>query len=461
MSLALLHYYHTDKTCPAAMLKEFLSYIESNHLVNKDDYVLLAVSGGIDSMVMTDLFVRAGISIGIAHCNFTLRGEESEKDEMLVRNHAEKHNLPFFSVRFDTESYSREKGISIQMAARELRYNWFEEIRENKGFSSVAVAHNLNDSIETFLINLIRGTGIAGLTGIRKSRGKIIRPLLFASRQSIMDYCRDNNIIYREDRSNSEIKYLRNKIRHLILPLLTDLNPSIETTLNETADRLSDINEILSVFIAEKKEEIFTKSGDTFIAELGKLNEFASNKTMLFELFRPFGLTPGELNDLIKLIKGKTGSRLITGTHRIIRNRHEIILGDLSDNKEDIVTANNISELRKYPLIESVRVLRITEKFRIPSGQETACLDYGKISYPLRFRNWYHGDYFFPLGMKHKKKLSDYLIDRKFPVFKKEKTRIMESDGNIVWIVGERIDDRFKVTSGTEKALIIKLRDKP
>ncbi|NLN30257.1 MAG: tRNA lysidine(34) synthetase TilS, partial [Bacteroidales bacterium] len=228
------------------MLKKFGEYIEQNGLIRENEKILLAVSGGIDSMVMTDLFIRSGKEIGIAHCNFTLRGEESQADEEFVEKYAADHNISFFSVRFDTMTYAREKKISIQMAARDLRYSWFEKTRKKQGFDLIAVAHNLNDNIETFLINLVRGTGITGLSGIRKARDRVIRPLLFANRKSIEDYCRDNRIPYREDSSNTDTRYIRNKIRHQVLPLLTEINPSVENALNDTSGRLSDINEIFT-----------------------------------------------------------------------------------------------------------------------------------------------------------------------------------------------------------------------
>ena len=438
------------------MFNAFLKYLKDNRLIKKDDRVLLAVSGGIDSMVMAHLFIRAGTTIGIAHCNYTLRGNESDMDEELVQGFAAKQGIQFYSARFDTKAYASEKGISIQMAARDLRYSWFEKVRKENGYDAVAIAHNLNDNIETLLINLTRGTGITGLSGIRRKRDRVIRPLLFATRESIEDYCRQNKLVYREDRSNAEIKYIRNKIRHLVIPLLKEINSSIEYTLNETSEKLNGINEIFRDFIKISGKKIFSKSGGSVLADVRGLNQFTGNSAVLYELFRPFGLASGTLKDLRNVIKGKTGGQMFTGTHRIIRNRGELIIEKINTDKNEIISVNSPEELTRCPEIVSVRMLNISEKFRIPVRRQIACLDSDLISFPLILRNWQHGDIFFPLGMRHKKKLSDYFIDRKISLSAKERVKVLESCGNIVWIVGERIDDRFKVTASTRRVLIVK-----
>jgi tRNA(Ile)-lysidine synthase len=438
------------------MLNEFLKYIEVNHLVNKGNKVLLAVSGGIDSMVMADLFIKSGIKTGIAHCNFCLRGRESDKDEVLVKNMAALHKIPFYSIRFDTMGYAAEKGRSVEMAARELRYGWFEEIRKKDGYDAIVIAHNLNDNIETLILNLTRGTGIAGLTGMRNSRNHIIRPLLFASREIIKKYSLKHKIKFREDKSNAETKYSRNKIRHLVIPVLKEINPSIEETLNETAERLSATNDIVNYFTDQLRADLIKKKDGNLVVNISRLKSSLGNSTLLYELFKPFGITGSLVKDLDKIAKGETGGQLFTGTHRLLKNRNEIIISVLVEKKDEYYKANSISGLRRVPGIFSVKSFRTDPGYIIPSERETACLDFDKLLFPVVVRKWESGDFFYPLGMKRKKKLSDYFIDRKFSRFDKEKTLILESNGNIVWIVGERIDDRFKVTNATEKILIIK-----
>jgi tRNA(Ile)-lysidine synthase len=438
------------------MLDAFLKFIDENRLIKKNDRVLVTVSGGIDSMVMADLFIRAGIDIGIAHCNFSLRAKESDLDEELVRELTSTYKIPFFSKKFDTKAYSLEKGISIQMAARELRYAWFEEIRKKNKFDSVAVAHNLNDNIETFLINLTRGTGIAGLSGMKKAANRIIRPLLFTSRREISEYCTARKIVYREDQSNAETKYTRNKIRHQVIPLLKEINPSIEITLNETAERLSGINEVFAGFIEEIRERTFEDSDDSIGVNISKLQPFLCNNAILFELFRPFGINHGILRDIFNIIKGKSGSQIITESHRIIKNRRELVIRKISYQTEDITVVKSLEELRQSSRFRSVRIIALTEYFKIPADPDIACIDLQKISFPFTIRKWQHGDYFYPFGMNRKKKLSDYFIDRKFSLPEKENALLLESAGKIVWIIGERLDNRFRITPSTKRALILK-----
>ena len=303
------------------MIERFRNFIDKNSLINKGDRILLAVSGGIDSMVMTHLFLMSGYGIGIAHCNFALRAGESDNDEDLVKAFAAEHNIPFFSIRFETKSYSKENGISVQMAARELRYAWFEKIRSQNGFNSIAVAHNLNDNIETLLINLTRGTGIAGLTGMRPSSNRIIRPLLFATRKEISEYSEHRKITYREDKSNADTKYLRNKIRHEVLPLLREINPSIESTLNETIEILTGSNEIINDYIKVLREKVTQKLKDESISfNIILLLPHIHNRAVLFELFRPFGIGEVSMSDLINIIKWKNRR---TAVYRIAQNNQK------------------------------------------------------------------------------------------------------------------------------------------
>jgi tRNA(Ile)-lysidine synthase len=417
--------------------------------------VLLAVSGGIDSMVMTHLFIKADYNIGIAHCNFSLRGAESDKDEEMVRDFAAANNIPFYSKRFDTKAYSEIKRLSVQMAARELRYTWFEEVRMENNFDLIAVAHNVNDNIETLLINLTRGTGIAGLTGISISQNRIIRPLMFATRQEIVDYAGKNNVYYREDKSNSETKYVRNKIRHKIIPVLKEINPSIENTLIETAERISEVSELVSEYIKTLTDKVCIKKGKNIIFNINLLKKYKHNKTVIYELFRPYGISGVLVNDLLQIIDGRTGSQIFSPDYRIVKNRLELIITPRQEEEDEFYEIANLEEFRKVPRIKSASYFNITSGYTIPSSTRFACLDSENISFPLVVRRWKSGDFFYPLGMRKRKKLSDYFIDKKYSITEKEKTLVLESKGDIVWIIGERIDDRFRITENTRSVLVL------
>ena len=442
------------------MLSNFKKYISENKLFKESDRILLAVSGGIDSMVMSHLFLQSGNSLGIAHCNFSLRGTESDKDEQMVREFAASKNIPFYSKKFETKLFAGNNGLSIQMAARELRYTWFEEVRYEHGYDHIAVAHNLNDNIETLLINLIRGTGITGLTGMKPSNNKIIRPLLFARRDEISAFCKNERIFFREDMTNADTIYTRNKIRHLVIPVLKEINPSIESTLNETAERFTGINEILIHYVSELRGVVSEKEGDLIIFNYTLLKQYLNNKTIVYELFKPYGITNLQLDDIIKVIAGKTGGQIFTETHRILKNRKEILVSYEQKREINLYTINSAEELMKIPGIATVNFIDITDNFEIPFDRYTACIDAEKISFPLIIRKWIAGDNFYPFGMKQKKKLSDYFIDNKYSILEKEDILILESDGKIVWLIGDRLDNRFRITKSTKRALIIRSRKK-
>lgn len=438
------------------MINGFSNFISENKLIKQSDRILMAVSGGIDSMVMAHLFHMVNYKTAIAHCNFSLRGDESDKDEELVRQFATENNIPFYTVRFNTKAYASQNKLSVQMAARELRYNWFEQVRKENGFDLIAVAHNLNDNIETLLINLTRGTGIAGMAGMRPVSNRIIRPLLFASREKIKSFQIQHNIIFREDRSNADTKYVRNKIRHLIIPVLKEINPSIETTLNDSAGRFADILEIVSDHISQIKAEVAVEKNQYVSFLIEKMKPYVKNKAILFELFKPYGITDALLIDLARIIEGESGGMVVTSTHRIIRNRNELIVSEDKKQTEVFYTINNIDDLKKFPGIASAEKKDISKVYRIPADQKIGCFDMQMIIFPLIIRRWKDGDYFYPLGMKQKKKLSDYFIDKKYSIPDKENIFILESGDKIVWIIGDRIDDRFKVTPETREVLLMR-----
>ena len=438
------------------MINRFIEYLINKCQADKEKKFLLAVSGGIDSMTMAYLFRKAGINAGIAHCNFNLRGKESDMDEEQVRQYAERNNYPFHVKRFDTQEYAESKSISTQMAARDLRYNWFENIRQEYDYHFIAVAHNLNDSIETLIFNLIRGTGIKGLTGIQPTAGYIVRPLLFVLRAEIEDFVKKNNIVFREDKSNSETKYIRNKIRHLVLPLLCEINPSVEKTIEDTIERMKETEMAVEEYVFGIKEKISKTERDKTIFEVDQLKNFLSNKTILYELFKLFGLSGAQTKELVEVIVGQTGGRIFTKSHTILKDRTNIIVSPIENKDSIFIIINNYAELEKTPFFETVTLTPITNDYKISTTKNTACLDEDEIKYPLIIRNWKEGDFFYPFGMNNKKKISDFLIDNHISRFDKEKLLILESAGKIVWVIGYRIDNRFRVKPTTRKVLIIK-----
>lgn len=439
------------------MTGRFSRFITDNDLFSPDDRVLLAVSGGIDSMVLAHLFMRQGFDFGIAHCNFNLRGTEANDDERFVREYAENHRIEFFAKSFDTTGFASSKGLSIQMAARELRYRWFEELRSASGFDAVALAHNLNDNIETFLINLVRGTGIAGLAGIKPKNEYLVRPLLFASRAEIREYCEKYEVKYREDSSNADTKYVRNKIRHLIVPVLREINPSFENTIEETISRVGDINEIYSGHIAKIRKSLIRESKNSQSIKISDFTSLTPLNTMVFELFRSFGLTRPMVPELIKLATSRTGSHLNTSSHRFIRNRSEILIENIESDSESALhmVFNSLDELLAGNFGAKVVQAACGEGFEIPRNATSTCVSLNKLKFPVIIRNWKPGDIFYPLGMNKKKKLSDFFIDNKLSMPEKERVLVMESGGKISCIIGIRTDNRFRITKATTKCLII------
>lgn len=439
------------------MIEEFRKYIADNNLFTADEKVLLGVSGGIDSMVMVHLFLRCGYEFGIAHCNFSLRGEESDEDEVFTGMFAEQHAIPFYANRFDTASFSSARGISIQMAARELRYTWFEEIRKNNGYSLIALAHNLNDNIETFIINLTRGTGIAGFAGIRPRSDRLVRPLLFATRNDIKEYCDKYEIKYREDSSNADTKYVRNRIRHLVVPVLKEINPSFEHTIEETIARSAEISEIYTRHIASIRKGILEETPQGLSVRISDITRLSPLNTMVFELFREFGLTRPMIPEFIKLTSGRSGSRLLTASHRFIRNRDEILISSILPVAETNILFGSAEEFSQSGIPALFSVEKCGEGFVLPEDKYSTCVSLDKLRFPVTIRNWRPGDLFYPLGMNKKKKLSDFFIDNKYSLPEKEAALIMESEGKIACILGIRTDNRFRITKSTRKCLVVRV----
>ena len=439
------------------MIQQFINYIQENHLFNQTDAILVGVSGGIDSVVLLDLLDKAGYSVAIGHCNFRLRGSESDGDEQLVADLARKYDVPLYKTAFDTADYATENKISIEMAARELRYQWFETIRTTHHFDYIAVAHHRDDQLETFFLNLARGTGLSGLTGMRPINGKIVRPLLFASREEIEHYRRKNFLDFREDASNQSLDYQRNKIRHTLLPVMEKLNPSFRDGLIRTMSYLEDVSKICDRAVAQAWERVALRKGNDYLISIAELKLLDPMPTYLFEFLKPYGFNSVVVGDMVTSMDGISGKQFISQSHRIVHNRESLILAPLlPENTKHFYLEEGREELTN-PVHLKIGVVRKKDSFKIPDSRFVACIDRDRVQFPLMIRKWQQGDYFKPLGMGGFKKVSDFFIDSKLSIPEKENTWIMANGEQVIWIIGHRLDDRYKITSATQMILRLEL----
>lgn len=434
-------------------------YRVSKSLFSAGDKIIVALSGGRDSTVLLHLLNSSGYKVAAAHCNFQLRGAESEEDEKFVERYCRSLNVKLFKTRFATSEYAEKHGISIQMAARDLRYEWLERIRSGERFDLIAIGHNLNDSVETMIINLIRGTGLKGLTGIKEKTGSVIRPLLFASREMIDQYIRENRVEYREDSSNSETKYTRNKIRHNVLPIFRDINPSFLDSINETTEHLSSAWDIYISAIREKKNEIVKGTESRYRISTDSLSLLENPETWIFEIFRDWGFGRLQAKEIAGLLTSSSGKQLHSDTHTITRDRTELLITRKSKKSPGKnIEIKSPEELKDSFLADYAEIIK-ADKFSMISDNNYACLDASIISFPITIRKWEEGDYFYPLGMKGRKKISDFLVDLKVPLPDKDRIYVLEMNGEIIWVAGYRIDNRFRVKPSTTDILLI--RKKP
>ena len=441
------------------MIQRFINYIKENHLFNQTDTILIGVSGGVDSVVLLDLLDKSGYSVAIGHCNFRLRGTESDGDEKLVVDLAHKYDVPFYKTAFDTAEYAQENKISIEMAARELRYQWFETIRTNHHYDYIAVAHHRDDQLETFFLNLARGTGLSGLTGMRPINGKIVRPLLFASRQEIENYRHENFLDFREDSSNQSLYYQRNKIRHTLLPVMETLNPSFREGMIRTMSYLEDVSKICDKAVSQAWEQVSVRKRNEVMISIAELKLLDPLSTYLFEFLKPYGFNSVVVNDIIGSLDGISGKQFISQTHRIVHDRELLILAPLHhQNRKHFYLEEGKEELIS-PVHLKIGITKRKDSFKIPDSSLVACIDYDKVQFPLIIRKWQKGDYFKPLGMNGFKKISDFFIDSKLSLPQKENTWIMTNGEQVLWIIGQRLDERYKITPATLTILRVELLD--
>lgn len=442
------------------MLNEFNDHIEKEKLCSTEDKVLLAVSGGIDSVVMCELFRHSVIDFAIAHCNFKLRDHESDEDSDFVAKLAEKYKVPFHTVSFNTPVYAKQNKLSIQVAARNLRYEWFEQVRSKEGYSRIATAHHKDDSIETFFINLIRGAGISGLHGILPKQGNIIRPLLFTTKEEIISFAKKNKLKFREDSSNISDKYLRNKIRQSIVPVLKELNPKFDSVLTQNIQHLREVEQIFRKEIQNKQKELIIAKNKEIHLSVKALLQLDPIETYLFELLRPYNFNTAIVREITGSLSKGSGKQFHSSTHRLIKDRDKLIIQEIVNVIQYTKPATIKKDQKQIEFGElrlSLKKLRAGTIFSHSSLQ--AALDLDKLSFPLSVRKWKQGDSFQPFGMKGKKKLSDFFIDKKLSLTEKENVWLLLSGDDIVWVIGYRIDDRFKITAETKKIYFAELTE--
>lgn len=445
------------------MVNDFKKFINENKLFGFNDKILLAISGGIDSMVMLDLFVKCKYNFAIAHVNFNLRGYQSDNDELFVKEKAAELNVPFYQNQFNTKKYAQNNKVSIEMAARALRYSWFEDLIIDLNYQYIAVAHHKDDVVETFFINLTRGTGIRGLTGIKAKNKSVIRPLLFAFRNEIHDYAVENDVEYRTDTSNNELVYNRNKFRHKIIPEFEKINPAFKNNMMENIDRFKELEDILERSIMLESYKCIQNIDNEIYININYLNNLNPIKTYLFEFLRPYNFSSKIIDDIIINLNNISGKQFFSSTHRLIKDREHLIINKIQENlnieffinKADLFKVINKNKRDEIRL--EIKHLRNINLSNLIKDENYAYLDIEKLKFPLKLRKWEKGDSFVPLGMSKSKKLSDFFIDVKMSITEKEMQWVLESNNEIIWIVGKRINDKYKITSKTKQAIQIKL----
>lgn len=433
------------------MVEKLKNHCNQHFPFLKQKKVLLAVSGGLDSMVLVYLFQQLHYEIGVAHCNFQLRGLESFEDQNFIQNYAKANSIPIFITQFDTQAFAQDYKLSIQVAARELRYNWFYELLETQNFDYVLTAHHADDNLETFLINLSRGTGLDGLTGIPEQNDKVIRPLLAFSRQEIEEYAKQNAIQWREDSSNASDKYLRNKIRHNVVPILKELNSNFIASFQKTQEYLQQAQVMVEDASIMVYQQVAKEVGEEIHFDLKKLKPLPNYKSYLYQWLREYGFSAWD--DVYDLVDSQSGKQIFSSHFRLLKNRDYLVLCplDFTDSKKEYFITKNQKEV-KVPLNLSIcKVTDISD-----TSIQSIFVDEMKLEFPLVLRRWKEADSFQPFGMKGKsKKVSKFFKDEKLSLIEKEKTWLLCSNNQIVWIVGMRQDERFKIDETTKKILKI------
>ncbi|NTE03375.1 tRNA lysidine(34) synthetase TilS [Agrobacterium tumefaciens] len=439
-------------------LSQFQDFIKQYELFASGNKILLAVSGGKDSVLMLHLFKAIGVNIGVAHCNFNLRADEAQRDENFVKILAETLDLPYHITHFDTKKYAIENKISTQMAARDLRYAWFEEIRATHQYDYIALAHHQNDAIETVLINLIRGTGISGLHGILPKRGHLIRPLLFLNSEQIERIVSEENISFVEDSSNLSTNYTRNKLRIQVIPHLKEINPNLEKTFADNITRFAAIENFLDLEVTKLQAEIIIKKTDGLYIALDEISKLNPQKLLLYELLKPYHFTEYVVEEIIAGLRALSGTHFFSSTHQAIINRNDLVI--IEKNTDNLLNEFIHPATKKISFGGHTISLDYSTVTKFEMNVAKAFVNADQLIFPLVVRKWQNGDKFIPLGMHMLKKVSDFFINEKVPVHIKHSTPILiNGNGDIIWIAGMRQDNRYKLTTATKKVAIFELEN--
>jgi tRNA(Ile)-lysidine synthase len=437
------------------MIEKISHHINRNLPFLKGKKLLVAISGGIDSVALTYLLSELDFNISLAHCNFNLRGKESDLDEYFVKKLGEKLDLPVFTTHFNTEVFAKENKQSTQIAARSLRYNWFQKLKEEHSFDYILTAHHADDNLETFLINLTRGSGLDGFTGIPEINGRIVRPLLRFSRKEILTFIKEKKIDWREDKTNTQTKYIRNKIRHKVIPFLKEINPNLLNSFAKTAEYLKESQHIIKDRIKKVASEVLTEDKNTIAINIQKVEKLSNPKAYLYQLLKTYNFT--EWNDVYNLLSAQSGKQVLSKTHTLLKDRGSLVLfkNICTTSIESIFIQENELEITK-PIHLKIEI--VLEKSR--KNKETIFIDKEKCVFPLQLRRWQNGDFFYPSGMTGKKKLSKYFKDEKFSLFEKLNTWLLCNNNNdIIWVVGYREDSRYEMTRQTNSLFKISLHN--
>lgn len=444
------------------LLAQFKQYISDQGLFSLSDQLLLAVSGGIDSVVLCELCKQSGYDFAIAHCNFQLRDADSERDEKFVSELAGKYNVNFHVVKFETTKIAAERKIATQEAARELRYHWFEEIREKNNYRYILTAHHADDNIETATMNFFRGTGIKGIRGIEPKHEAVVRPLLFARRKEIESFLKEHKLEFVADYTNQQDDYTRNYFRNQVIPLIERSFPGVNENILANIDRFRETELLYHQAIDLHKKKLLEYKGDEIHIPVLKLKKTQPVHSILYEIIKGYGFSSLQTNDVINLMDSESGKYVESSSHRIIKNRKWLIIAPKqAETANTILIENGDSNVQcsmfkvQCSIVETSNFKPVIAGDQAKTSNSLACLDADEIKFPLLLRKWKQGDYFYPLGMKKKKKLSRFFIDQKLSKTDKEKIWVIEMDKKIVWIVGHRIDDRFKITDKTKIMLKI------